>query len=205
MVTQRNRALASSAEPIPEVTQRYTEIKCRFDRNAFRHLRAVGGCTPFLCNFVIQNPHRMKIFRSEQIKQIDELTIREEPVASIDLMERAASTAVCAGILHSSARSQKIFIFAGPGNNGGDGLALARLLESNRYQSEVHYIDFTEKTSDDWKQNLLRLKSETSVPVNYLTSADQFPLIISPDDIIIDAIFGSGLTRRVEGSCRRGY
>jgi NAD(P)H-hydrate epimerase len=153
--------------------------------------------TPFLCNFVPQIPYRMKIFRSDQIKQIDEITIREEPVASIDLMERAAGQ-LLRWYTSKYARSQKILIFAGPGNNGGDGLALARLLENNRYKTEVYYIDFTDKTSDDWKQNLDRLKTETSVPVNYLKSGDQFPFV-TDEDIIVDAIFGSGLTRRVEG------
>jgi len=139
----------------------------------------------------------MKLFRSDQIKQIDEYTIKEEPVLSIDLMERAAGQ-VIRWYLPRFERSKRIFIFVGPGNNGGDGLAIARLLESNRYEAEVYYIEFTEKTSEDWKINLIRLKSETKVPVNYLNSIDKFP-VISSNDIVIDAIFGSGLARQVKG------
>ena len=139
----------------------------------------------------------MKIFRSDQIKQIDESTIKEEPVASIDLMERAAGK-LLRWFTSKYSRSHKVFIFAGPGNNGGDGLALARLLDNERYKTEVYYVDFTDKTSDDWKQNLLRLTTETTVAVNYITSGDHFPLL-TDQDIIVDAIFGSGLTRRVDG------
>jgi NAD(P)H-hydrate epimerase len=142
----------------------------------------------------------MKLFRSDQIKQIDEYTIKEEPIASIDLMERAAGQ-ILKWFLASFERSRHIFIFVGPGNNGGDGLAIARLLESNRYETGVYYVEFTEKTSEDWKTNLRRLKSETHVQVNSLTGTDQIP-VISSRDIIIDAIFGSGLTRPVEGLAR---
>ena len=139
----------------------------------------------------------MKLFRCDQIKQIDEYTIKEEPVTSVDLMERAAGQ-VMRWFLSRFERSRRIFVFAGPGNNGGDGLALARLLKNNRYETNVYYVAFTEKTSEDWKINLMRLKSETKVPFNYLNSSDQFP-IISSGDIIIDAVFGSGLTRLAEG------
>jgi NAD(P)H-hydrate epimerase len=139
----------------------------------------------------------MKIFRSDQIKQIDEYTIKEEPVASIDLMERAAGQ-ILKWYLSRFERSGHIFIFAGSGNNGGDGLALARMLKSNRYDVEVLYVNFTEKTSDNWRKNLSRLKTETEVKVTYLTNSVQFP-VISSGDIIIDAIFGSGLSRPVEG------
>ena len=139
----------------------------------------------------------MKLFRSDQIKQIDERTIEDEPIASIDLMERAAGQ-VFRWYIQRFERTRRIFIFAGPGNNGGDGLALARMLASNRYETEVHYVEFTEKTSDDWKKNLNRLKSETKVPLYYLKEIDMFP-VISSGDVIIDAVFGSGLTRRVEG------
>ena len=139
----------------------------------------------------------MKLFRSDQLKEIDEYTINEELVTSADLMERAAIQ-LLQWYLQKFERSRHIYIFIGPGNNGGDGLALARLLESNRYEPEVYYIEFTEKTSQDWKTNLLRLKRETKIPFIYLKDADQFPAITS-EDIIIDAIFGSGLTRPVGG------
>lgn len=139
----------------------------------------------------------MKLFRSGEIKQIDEHTIKEEPVDPIDLMERAAGQLV-RWYLPRFDRTRRIFFIIGPGNNGGDGLALARLLESNRYDCHVHYVSFTDKTSDDWKKNLSRLESEARITVNYLKSPDQFPVIIK-DDIIIDALFGSGLTRPGEG------
>ena len=102
----------------------------------------------------------MKLFRTDQIKQIDGMTIKEEPISSVDLMERAAGQVV-RWYMSKFERSSRVFIFIGPGNNGGDGLAIARLLESNRYDTIVYYVEFTEKTSDDWKKNLNRLKSET--------------------------------------------
>jgi ADP-dependent NAD(P)H-hydrate dehydratase / NAD(P)H-hydrate epimerase len=139
----------------------------------------------------------MKLFRSDQIKQIDEHTINEEPVASIDLMERAAGQ-ILIWYIQRFDRSKRIFIFAGPGNNGGDGLALARMLKSNRYEPVVCYIQFTEKTTGDWKTNMLRLKEETTIEVVNIKSTDQIP-VISPDDVIIDAIFGTGLTRPAGG------
>jgi NAD(P)H-hydrate epimerase len=112
-------------------------------------------------------------------------------------MERAASQ-LLRWIASRYDRSRRIFIFIGPGNNGGDGLALARLLEAHGYECRVYYVNFTEKTSVDWKKNLSRLEAETSMRLNYLNSADQFP-VITKDDIIIDAIFGSGLSRPAEG------
>jgi len=139
----------------------------------------------------------MKIFSGAQIREIDDYTIRYEPVASSDLMERAAGQ-VFNWYVSRFERSCRIFIFAGPGNNGGDGLALARMLSANRYEVELHYVQFTDKTSPDWEKNRLRLQSETDVRLNYLDSPDKFP-VIGPDDIIIDAIFGSGLTRPADG------
>ncbi len=139
----------------------------------------------------------MKIFSCGQIREIDDYTIRYEPVASSDLMERAAGM-LFNWYVSRFDRSHRILIFAGPGNNGGDGLALARMLSVNRYDVELHYLQFTDKTSPDWDKNRLRLQAETDVRVNYLNSPDKFP-IPGPGDIIIDAIFGSGLTRSVEG------
>jgi ADP-dependent NAD(P)H-hydrate dehydratase / NAD(P)H-hydrate epimerase len=143
------------------------------------------------------NLHIMKIFRCEQIREIDYYTIKHEPIASVDLMERAAGQ-LLNWYISSYERTHRVFIFVGPGNNGGDGLALARMLSVNRYPVEVQYIKFSDKTSPDWDKNFIRLKEETHVMFSTLDSSEKFP-VISPDDIIIDAIFGSGLTRSAEG------
>ena len=139
----------------------------------------------------------MKIFTSAQVRKIDEYTITNEPIASADLMERAASR-LFEWYISRFGRSERILIFAGPGNNGGDGLALARMLAKDRYEPEVYYLGFSDATSDDWKINRERLEKETTVPFNIIKNTDQFPLTAT-SDIIIDAIFGSGLSRPVEG------
>jgi ADP-dependent NAD(P)H-hydrate dehydratase / NAD(P)H-hydrate epimerase len=139
----------------------------------------------------------MKIFRCDQIKDIDEYTIKQEPVSSIDLMERAAGE-LYKWIKDKFSRSDKFTIFVGPGNNGGDGLVLARMLADNRYDVKIFYIQFTKKTSDNWEVNAHRLKTETQVRLYIIESTDDMPKI-SSEDIIIDAIFGSGLAHPVEG------
>jgi len=140
---------------------------------------------------------RMKIFRCDQVKEIDEFTIRNEPVASIDLMERAAAK-LFDWYSNKFDRSGLIKIFAGPGNNGGDGLALARMLAHERYEVEVFFTAFSENRSEEWKINRKRLEKETSVPFTEIINSDEYPLI-SEDDVIIDAIFGSGISRPAEG------
>jgi hydroxyethylthiazole kinase-like uncharacterized protein yjeF len=139
----------------------------------------------------------MKIFTCEQIKAIDKYTIKHEHIASIDLMERAARQ-LYKWITEWLVRGEHFIVFAGPGNNGGDGLALARMLAEDDYSVEVYYVRFTDKTSPDFMLNLKRLKNVKNVTVNSIISADHFPLI-SSGDIIIDAIFGSGLTRPADG------
>jgi hydroxyethylthiazole kinase-like uncharacterized protein yjeF len=139
----------------------------------------------------------MKIFTTRQIKEIDDFTIINEPVASADLMERAADQ-LLRWFLRNFDRSGRVIIFAGPGNNGGDGLALARLLSVNRFNAEVFFIRTSGNTSDDWKHNFQRLKKETTVLFNTIDSTEHFPLI-SSEDVVVDAIFGSGLTRPAEG------
>jgi hydroxyethylthiazole kinase-like uncharacterized protein yjeF len=139
----------------------------------------------------------MKLFRCDQIKKIDETTINEEPVSSVNLMERAAGQCL-SWFLNNIERSGHIFVFAGPGNNGGDGLVLARMLATNRYDVDVIYVKFAAKTTDDWEVNMARLLNETHVRVTNVSGIDQLPKI-SSHDVIVDAIFGSGLTRPAEG------
>lgn len=143
----------------------------------------------------------MKIFNTRQIKELDDLTIRNEPVSSADLMERAADQ-LMRWYLRYFARSSRVLIFCGPGNNGGDGLALARLLSANRYDTEVFFVSISGRTSDDWNHNFRRLEKETSVRFNTIGNIENFPFIGS-DDVIIDAIFGSGLTRPADGLARQ--
>jgi ADP-dependent NAD(P)H-hydrate dehydratase / NAD(P)H-hydrate epimerase len=139
----------------------------------------------------------MKVFTTGQIKRIDELTIINEPVSSVDLMERAAEQ-LLRWYVRNFDRTKRVMIFTGPGNNGGDGLALARLLSGNRFNSEVFHVRISDRTSDDWSSNFKRLKDETTVIFNIIENAEQFPFV-SSDDIIVDAIFGSGLSRPVTG------
>ncbi len=139
----------------------------------------------------------MKIFRSEQIREIDAFTIKNEPIASVDLMERAASQ-LLRWYIRNFDRSRRIVILTGPGNNGGDGLALARLLYVNRFNVQILNLKISGKTSDDWNINYQRIEKETTVPVIHIEMENQVPFI-GDEDVVIDAIFGSGLTRPVEG------
>jgi NAD(P)H-hydrate epimerase len=143
----------------------------------------------------------MKIFTGKQIKEIDAATIASEPVRSVDLMERAASR-LLDWFVARFGRSQGIFIFCGPGNNGGDGLALARLLNSAGYTPAVFILKSDSLHTDDWNTNYNRLANETNTPIGTIESPDDFPLA-NKSDIIIDAIFGSGISRHPEGLFQR--
>lgn len=139
----------------------------------------------------------MKIFSTSQIREIDSLTIAEEKIQSSDLMERASGQ-LFKWLSGRFDRSYRFIILAGPGNNGGDGLALARMLSLNRYDTEVFFIRVSDRTTADWSHNYERLKKETSAPFAVVDSIEKFP-ITGPGDVFIDAIFGSGLARPAEG------
>jgi len=138
-----------------------------------------------------------KIFSSEQVKGIDQYTIFNEPIASIDLMERAAGT-VFQWILNHYENTKKVNVFVGPGNNGGDGLALSRMLAGEKYSVSVYWVKFTENCSKNWGINFQRLKDQGIADIGILTRTDKKSQI-SADYLVIDAIFGSGLSRPLEG------
>jgi NAD(P)H-hydrate epimerase len=133
----------------------------------------------------------VKIFSVSQIKEWDAFTIQNEPVSSINLMERAAKASV-AWITEHFNNSFSFKIFCGRGNNGGDGLAIARLLIENLYKVSV-YIAGDKTGSDDFEKNLERLTA-ISNDIYFLESENSFPAI--NDDIIIDALFGTGLNKK---------
>ncbi len=138
----------------------------------------------------------MKIFSAEQIKNWDAFTIETEPISSIDLMERAA-TACFQWLVKSNLEGKQFHIFCGRGNNGGDGFAIARLLILNSCKTKV-YIPQTEiPGSADFQSNLKRLTT-ANADIHFIESAVSFPAF-EKNDIIIDAIFGSGLNRPLDG------
>jgi yjeF C-terminal region, hydroxyethylthiazole kinase-related/yjeF N-terminal region len=139
----------------------------------------------------------MKIFPASKVAKIDSYTIENEPIESIDLMERASSK-LFKKILKKFPAPRNCKIFVGPGNNGGDGLAVARMLAEKNYAVEVFIIKITNQLSKDAELNLQRLKLIKTVDIYELTSIDAMPWLF-PDDIVIDAIFGSGLSRPIEG------
>ena len=140
----------------------------------------------------------MKILPVEKIREADAFTIENEPIDSIDLMERAASKVYEWFMKRCKTKEVSVKIFCGIGNNGGDGLALARMLYSTNIMPQVFVVRYSDKMSADCEMNFERLKEETDVPMYDVFSEDDFPQIYD-NDILIDAIFGSGLNRPVEG------
>lgn len=138
----------------------------------------------------------MKIFRADQVREIDAFTIEQEPVVSIDLMERAALRLTGWYVRHFHT-DRKVVIFAGPGNNGGDALAMARLLAESQYRIECYLLQFG-KLSKDCRINLERLVEQNMVSLVEVGEKDPMPEIGSKD-VVVDGIFGSGLTRKVSG------
>ena len=135
-----------------------------------------------------------KILNAEQIRAADQYTITHEPVSSIDLMERAASAFVdCFQSIFD--KDRQILIICGPGNNGGDGLAIGRLLVMDGYSVEVYLLDIAAELSPDCLENFHRL--EQRCEIQKISAKDQIPDF--HQKVVIDAMFGSGLNRPVKG------
>ena len=149
----------------------------------------------------------MKILPVDKIREADAFTIENEPIDSVDLMERAASKVYEWFVKRCKSKEVSVKIFCGIGNNGGDGLALARMLYATNIIPQVFIVRYSDKMSRDCEINFERLRdcrdvtpvaSEYLVPMYDIFSEDDFPQI-SDNDIVIDAIFGSGLNRPIEG------
>ena len=140
----------------------------------------------------------MKIPNIQSARAADAYTIENEPISSVDLMERAATQIYFWLMKKLKTKEVSIKIFCGMGNNGGDGLVLARLLASNDIFAQVYIVHVSENFSHDCEANYERLKEIPEVPLFGIFSKDDFPKI-DDNDIIIDAIFGSGLSRPLEG------
>ncbi len=138
----------------------------------------------------------MKIFSASQTRTWDAYTIEHEPIASLDLMDRAAAVFVEWLITQFAQPHQKIWIICGTGNNGGDGLAAATWLHGLHYEVRVWVCDFSPKRSGDFEAQLIRLPNHVDCTI--LKNGD-LPDHPDADHIVIDALFGSGLNRPLQG------
>lgn len=139
----------------------------------------------------------MKILPVEQIREADAYTIKNEPIADIDLMERAGGQ-LFKWIRKKVDKTHRFIVFSGPGNNGGDSLVLSRKLVKDGYSVNVFIVKFTDKTSDSFMVNYERFKKIASDSLFELQKGASFPET-KEDDVVVDGIFGSGLTRPVSG------
>lgn len=141
----------------------------------------------------------MKIFATHQIKELDAYTISHEPIESIDLMERAAEALVETITGRWEEKDTPFVLFAGPGNNGGDALAVARLLSQRGYEKVKAYLfNPLDKLSDDCRTNMERLMECTEVDF-YIVSKQFTPPALTADHVVVDGLFGSGLNKPLTG------
>jgi NAD(P)H-hydrate epimerase len=144
----------------------------------------------------------MKVFRTAQIKSIDAYTIQNEPIPSVDLMERAAK-AVTHWLVQRFSSDRSVRLFAGPGNNGGDAWAVARLLSEQGFENiQIYLLNLSDRISQDSEINRERLIRQKRVQISEINNENSIPVIINTD-LVIDGLFGSGLTRPLEGLAAR--
>ena len=129
--------------------------------------------------------------------ETDKATINISGITSTELMEHAATQ--CFQWLHTRLQGQniKIHVFCGIGNNGGDGLVIARHLHQHGYNVSCYIVNFKEKRTEEFLVNYNRLKELGEWPA-VINNENDFPEVAF-EDIVIDAIFGNGLTRTPEG------
>ena len=139
----------------------------------------------------------LPLLTAAQIRQVDAYTIANEPVFSINLMERASKAFVSWFVNHFPDKRNTISVYCGTGNNGGDGLAIARILYEHGYEFiNVKIVRFSDKVSPDFAENLQRLQS-LNLTTESIEQGQTAPKETS--DILIDAILGSGLNKPLTG------
>ena len=140
----------------------------------------------------------MKIFTSTQIHELDRYTIENEPIPSLELMERAAK-ALTQAITEMYSVTTPVVVFAGPGNNGGDALAVARLMADKNYQVSVYLFNISGSLSPDCAANKQRLQENKRVR-QFVEVIEEFnPPVLEANMLVVDGLFGSGLNKPLAG------
>ncbi|MCC8426805.1 NAD(P)H-hydrate dehydratase [Mucilaginibacter sp. UR6-11] len=147
----------------------------------------------------------LPLLTAQQIREADAYTIATEPVSSVDLIERASRAFVGWFINHFPDRTATIAVYCGTGNNGGDGLAIARMLYDHKYFNiGIKVARFSDRSTDDFTVNLNRI-NQMGLEVLELKPGAVFPAENSK--IIIDALLGTGLNKPLAGDYKNlaGY
>jgi len=140
----------------------------------------------------------MKIFTAEQIRNCDQYTIKNEPVSSVHLMERAAEA--CVEWISENCNNHRNFaVFCGSGNNGGDGLAIARMLYQKGFDVDV-FTNTKAKFSSDAQENFKHVKEISGITIREFKEASGYRF--DSRTVIIDALFGTGLSRKLDGDIK---
>lgn len=130
--------------------------------------------------------------------ELDQYTIQSIPITSTDLMERAA-TAITRELLQRFTHDIPIVIFAGPGGNGGDALAVARQLAQQGYHVSCYLFNIDGNLNEDCRHNRHRLQEEAPM-VDFHEITSQFePPVLTADTLIIDGLFGTGVSKPLTG------
>jgi NAD(P)H-hydrate epimerase len=141
----------------------------------------------------------MKIFTSAQIRELDKYTIDHEPIKSIDLMERAAK-ALTRVITERWSPAVSVVVFAGPGNNGGDALAVSRMLAEQGYQVQTYLFNIKGHLSADCAENKRRLVENKKYKGQFFEVIQEFdPPQLEHGMLVVDGLFGSGLNKPLSG------
>lgn len=143
----------------------------------------------------------LPLLTASQIREADAYTIAHEPIASIDLMERASKAFVGWFVNHYPDKDMVISVYCGTGNNGGDGLVVARMLYGHQYKNiNVKIARFSENSTGGFNSNLERLK-RTAVNITEILPKSAFQ--VDGSRVIIDALLGTGLNKPLEGDYKR--
>ena len=139
----------------------------------------------------------MKLFTGAQIHELDKYTIEKEPIKSIDLMERAAK-AITTAVTAEWSNDTPIVVFAGPGNNGGDALAVARMLSDKGYDVQTYLFNISGHLSEDCAANKARMIDKKVK--GFVEVIEEFePPRLEEGMLVIDGLFGSGLNKPLAG------
>ncbi len=137
----------------------------------------------------------MKILNAKQLSEVDQYTMKKQGLADWELMERASYEATTHLLQQMNITDGEIYIFCGTSNNGGDGLAIARMLHQKKASIKVFNVIYSTNTSAAHQKNLALL-NDLNIPVHPIKTNKDLPKLGSPE-FIIDAIFGVGLNRKM--------